>query len=166
MKLTLLGVSLPRGPLTSQRANETGALVTRVSRALLIANVLAFLLQYAVPGVTNLFAFVPYLVLYRPWTVVTYMFMHGGITHIAFNMIALFFFGPRVEAQMGSRRFTILYFLSGICGAIGSFIFAPMAPIIGASAGIFGVMMAYAHFWPKSLIMIYGVIPVPARIMV
>jgi hypothetical protein len=86
--------------------------------------------------------------------------------HIGFNMLALYFFGPRVEDRIGSRPFTWLYFLSGISGALFSFIFSPNAPIIGASAGIFGVMLAFAYYWPDAPIMIWGIIPVPARMLV
>ena len=64
-------------------------------------------------------------VLTHPWSLVTYMFLHGGFTHILFNMIALFFFGPRVEGRLGSRRFITLYLVAGISGALLSFAFAP-----------------------------------------
>ena len=140
--------------------------MTPVVRSLLIANLGAFLLQLSLPWVTNVFAFVPRLALIRPWTIITYMFLHGGLWHLAFNMIGLFFFGPRVESRLGSQRFAILYFLSGITGAIVSFFFSPYAPIIGASAGVFGVMMGFAHFWPNEPILIWGIIPVPARLLV
>ena len=139
--------------------------MTPVVRALLIANVAAFFLQATQPGLVDGFAFVPQLVLYRPWTVVTYMFLHGGLMHIGFNMLALFFFGPRVEERIGSRSFTWLYFLSGISGALLSLLFSS-APIIGASAGVFGVMLAFAFFWPDAPIMIWGIFPVPARVLV
>ena len=140
--------------------------MTPVARTLLFANIAAFFLQQTLQGLANAFVFVPQLVLLRPWTIVTYMFLHGGFMHIAFNMLALFFFGPRVEERLGSRSFTILYFLSGISGALLSFVFAPNAPIIGASAGVFGVMLAFAYFWPHVQILIWGIIPVPARILV
>jgi membrane associated rhomboid family serine protease len=123
-------------------------------------------MQLTLPALANAFVFVPRLVLIRPWTIVTYMFLHGGIWHIGFNMLALFFFGPRVESRVGSQRFTVLYFLSGISGAILSFFFSPNAPIIGASAGVFGVMMGFAWFWPNEPILIWGILPVPARLMV
>jgi membrane associated rhomboid family serine protease len=140
--------------------------VTPVVRALLIANVAAFFVQTTLPALANAFVFVPRLAIVRPWTIVTYMFLHGGLMHLGFNMLALFFFGPRVEERMGSRRFTILYFLSGLSGAIVSFFFSPNAPIIGASAGVFGVMMAFAYFWPNVPIHVWGIIPVPARMLV
>jgi membrane associated rhomboid family serine protease len=140
--------------------------VTPVVRALLIANVGVFFLQSTLPALANAFVFVPQLVLVRPWSIVTYMFLHGGLMHILFNMMALFFFGPRVEDRIGSRRFGILYGLSGLSGALLSFALAPQAAIVGASAAVFGVMLAFAHFWPHEPIHIWGIIPVPARMLV
>ncbi len=140
--------------------------MTPVVRALLIANVAAFFVQSALPELANAFVFVPALALVRPWAVVTYMFLHGDVMHLLFNMIALFFFGPRVEDRIRSRPFAILYFLSGITGALLSVIFSPASPIIGASGGVFGVMLAFAWFWPDERIFIWGVLPVPARMLV
>ncbi len=140
--------------------------MTPVVRALLIANVAAFILQMTLPELANAFVFVPALALVRPWTVVTYMFLHGDFMHLLFNMIALFFFGPRVEDRILSRPFAILFFLSGITGALLSVIFSPGSPIIGASGGVFGVMLAFAWFWPHERIFIWGVLPVPARVLV
>jgi membrane associated rhomboid family serine protease len=149
----------PRHP-TRDRA------VTPVVRALLIANVAAFFLQRMLPGFGNAFVLVPAYLLVRPWTLVTYMFLHGGLGHLFFNMLALFFFGPRVEERIGSRPFTWLYFLSGIGGALLSFLFAPMAGVIGASGAVFGVTLAFAYYWPHTQILIWGIVPVPARILV
>jgi membrane associated rhomboid family serine protease len=140
--------------------------MTPVVRALLIANVGVFFLQNTFPGLTSLLAFVPRYAIVEPWTIVTYMFLHGGFTHILFNMIALYFFGPRVEERMGARNFTIMYFLSGLTGALVSVAFAPTAALVGASAGVFGVMMGFAHYWPDAPIHIWGIIPVPARLLV
>ncbi len=140
--------------------------MTPVVRTLLIANVAVFFLQMTLPGLANEMVFIPRLILVRPWSVITYMFLHGGLMHILFNMLGLFFFGSRVEQRLGSQRFTILYFLSGISGAIVSFFFSPYAPIIGASAGVFGVMLAFAYYWPHEPIFIWGVLPVPARVLV
>ena len=133
---------------------------------LLIANVLVFFLQQTVPGLEVQLAFIPSLILARPWTIVTYMFVHAGLTHILFNMIALYFFGPRVEQRIGSERFFSLYMISGITGGLLSFVFAPAAPIVGASGAIFGVMLAYARFWPRDRIYIWGVLPIEARWLV
>ena len=125
-----------------------------------------FFVQATMPGLANWLVFVPSMALYRPWSIVTYMFLHGGLMHILFNMLGLYFFGPAVETRLGSQRFTWLYFISGISGAIASFFFAAHAPIIGASAGVFGVMLGFAWFWPDTPILIWGIIPVPARILV
>jgi membrane associated rhomboid family serine protease len=125
-----------------------------------------FFVQMTLPGLSDSLAFVPVLAFMRPWTIVTYMFLHGGLMHIGFNMLALFFFGPRVEERLGSRHFVTLYFVSGIAGAILSMLLAPRAAIIGASAAVFGVMLAFAYFWPTALIYIWGVLPIQARWLV
>lgn len=166
-----------RGGMRVHRAIFSGATpipaqespyVTPVVRTLLFANVAVFFLQMTVPGLTNAFLFVPQYVLLRPWTIVTYMFLHSpaGFTHILFNMIALFFFGPRVEERLGSKQFTILYFLSGISGAVLSFFFSPNSPILGASGAVYGVMLAFAYFWPNVQIYIWGILPIQARLLV
>ncbi|MDA1081180.1 MAG: rhomboid family intramembrane serine protease [Gemmatimonadetes bacterium] len=144
-------------------------------RRLLIANVMVFFVQFMAPDLigpvgdqqpANPFVFVPRAVLFRPWSIVTYMFLHASITHILFNMIGLFFFGPQVESRIGARRFVQLYFISGISGALFQFIFSPRSAVIGASAGVFGVMLAFAIFWPRVQIMIWGIIPIQARWLV
>ena len=140
--------------------------MTQWVRTLIIANVVVFFVQATVPGITGAFAFVPMLALYRPWTILTYMFLHGGFQHILFNMLALYFFGPDVETRLGSKRFITLYTLSGISGALLSFLFAYRAGVIGASGAIFGVTLAYATFWPRNRILIWGIIPVEARVLV
>ena len=99
--------------------------MTRWVRNLLIANVFVFFLQYTIPVITEAFVFVPRFALFRPWTIVTYMFLHAGLSHIFFNMLGLFFFGPRVEARLGSTRFVQLYFIAGISGGLLSIVFAP-----------------------------------------
>ena len=75
---------------------------------MLVLNVLMYFVQMTMPGLVNSLAFVPDDVFVKPWTLVTYMFLHGSITHIAFNMLALYFFGPRVEERLGSRAFVTM----------------------------------------------------------
>lgn len=133
---------------------------------LILANVAVYFLQRTVPGIVDALVFVPALAIVRPWTVITYMFLHGSITHILFNMIGLYFFGSRVEERLGARRFLWLYALSGVAGALLSSLFAPRVPIIGASGGVFGIMLAFAMFWPHDRIFIWGIVPVPARVLV
>lgn len=140
--------------------------MTPFVRALLFANIGVFFLQSVTEWVTVALIFVPRLILVRPWTVVTYMFLHAGVMHLAFNMLALFFFGPRVEERLGSRSFLYLYLLSGISGALLSLIMGGSAAVLGASGAVFGVMLAFAWFWPDAPIHIWGIIPIPARMLV
>lgn len=133
---------------------------------LLIANTVVFLLQNMIPQLTMQLAFVPALTLVRPWTLITYMFAHGGFGHLIFNMIALFFFGPPIEERLGSRSFLLFWLVSGLGGAALSFAFAFDAPIIGASAGVYGVLLAFALFYPDLPIYIWGILPVKAKWLV
>jgi membrane associated rhomboid family serine protease len=133
---------------------------------LIAANAVMFLLTRVFPEVERALMFVPAEVFYRPWTAVTYMFLHGGVGHILFNMLALFFFGPRLEAELGDRRFLLLYLISGLAGAALSFLFSFNTPVIGASAAIYGVFIGFTWFWPRAQIYIWGILPVEARMMV
>jgi membrane associated rhomboid family serine protease len=140
--------------------------VTPWVKRLIVLNVIVYFLEQTMPGLEMQLAFIPTYARARPWTAITYMFTHASITHILFNMIALFFFGPRVEARLGSARFITLYGLSGIAGAALSMILAPSTPIVGASGAVFGVMLAFAKYWPRDQIMIWGILPIEARILV
>lgn len=131
-------------------------------RRLLIANVVVFFAQAAIPLLVPMGALVPVLLPSRPWTAVTYMFLHGGMMHLLLNMIVLYFFGPRLESRLGARHFLGLYFVSGIVAAMFSF-FTPTATIVGASGAIYGIMLAYARYWPRDRLYLYFVIPVEAR---
>jgi membrane associated rhomboid family serine protease len=122
-----------------------------------------FLLSNALPSVLPTLVLVPALIPARPWTLVTYMFLHAGLWHLAFNMLALYFFGPRVEARLGGQHFLGLYGVSGLVGGLVSLVFTPHAAIVGASGALFGVMLAYARYWPRALIFIWGVVPLQAR---
>ena len=139
-----------------------------VSRIIFV-NVAVFLAQRFIPGFADLSeglgALIPVDVLYRPWTLVTYMFLHANFGHIFFNMLSLYIFGPRVELELGGRAFFTLYFVSGIAGALLSLVFPSAVPIVGASGATFGVMLAYAKFWPRDQILIWFV-PMQVRIAV
>ncbi|RMH22449.1 MAG: rhomboid family intramembrane serine protease [Gemmatimonadetes bacterium] len=144
---------------------------------LLVANVLAFvaipansvlyhLLTLFPPAVVGMDSvYIPAVPL-RPWGLLTYMFLHAGFGHLFFNMLALFFFGPRLEARLGGRGFLGLYLLSGLGGAVLTFLLAFNAPVIGASGAVFGVMAGYARYWPHDRVLIWGIVPVPVRILV
>ncbi|MGI9626447.1 MAG: rhomboid family intramembrane serine protease [Longimicrobiales bacterium] len=132
---------------------------------LLIANVVMFLVTGAMPVVQQLLAFVPTRVLLAPWTPITYMFLHANLTHMLFNMVGLFFFGPRLEERLGSKNFIWFYLLSGLGGAVFSFVFSPFAAVVGASGAVFGVLLGFARYWPREDIYIWGVLPIQARML-
>lgn len=139
--------------------------MTRWVSRLIGANVVVFLLTMSQPHLGAVLAFSPSEFMTRPWTAFTYMFVHAGLAHIAFNMLGLYFFGPRVEQRLGSAHFLSLYLVSGLGGAALSFL-TPTASIVGASGAVFGVFMAFAHYWPRERVMIWGVLPVEARVLV
>jgi membrane associated rhomboid family serine protease len=120
----------------------------------------------------GLLAYVPAHTVARPWTPFTYMFVHAGIGHILFNMLSLYFFGPMLEARLGSRHFLGLYVASGLTGALlslaGSWFgaFPALAPIVGASGAVYGVMLGFARFWPRTRVLVYGVFPVEAWFLI
>jgi rhomboid family protein len=151
-----------------------------VTRALIIACVAVFLLQQVAPDAfLELFALWPVdHPLFQPWQVVTYSFLHGGrliggfdITHIFFNMFALFMFGRPLEQFWGSRRFLIYYFVS-VLAAGGTELIVQNAtqgaePVVGASGGIFGLLLAFGWYFPRAkLLLLFPPIPMPAWLFV
>jgi membrane associated rhomboid family serine protease len=137
-------------------------------KRLMVACVAVYFVQLALPVSTAYLQFVPAYALRMPWTIVTYMFAHdpNSVMHILFNMIALYFFGPRVEERLGSSHFIRLYLFSGFMGAVLSFFLQPMAGVVGASGAIFGVTFAFAKYWPRERIYIWGILPIEAWLMV
>jgi membrane associated rhomboid family serine protease len=105
------------------------------------------------------------------WQFVTYMFAHGGISHILFNMLALFIFGRTLERHIGSREFLLYYLATGAAAGLLSFAFymlsgAYYVSLIGASGALFAVQLAYAAFFPQNIIYIWGLLPLRAPVMV
>ena len=136
-------------------------------KRLLIANVVVFLALLALPPqLENWLAFIPARTLVQPWSVVTYMFVHGDLLHLFFNMLILFFFGPPLERMWGGREFLKFYLISGLGGAAFSYVFAFHAGVVGASGALFGVMLAFAMNWPDMPIHIWGILPVKAKWLV
>lgn len=140
--------------------------MTTWSQRLLVANVVVFLaVMLGGPVLDRFFnalVLVPVLIPQRPWSVLTYAFLHADLMHLLFNMIGLYFFGPRLEMELGSRHFLGLYFTSAIVAALASF-FTPYAAIVGASGAVFGVLFGFARYWPTARIYFWGVIPIQAR---
>ncbi len=169
----------PRHPAASNFSYQFGpGPITPAIKALIIANVAAFLLTVIVPAVTLSLGMRPADVIggLRIWQPVTYMFLHGGIFHILFNMLALWMFGVELERMWGSRFFTKFYFVSGVGAAATTIVlsFMPLpfadqiynALTIGASGAVYGVLLAYAMYFPNRPIYMYFFFPVPAKYFV
>ena len=135
-------------------------------RVIIIINIAVFIWSSQNPEQAGVLAFVPMRALQQPWTIVTYMFLHAGFGHILFNMLSLFFFGPQVEQRLGANRFLILYLAGGFTGALASALITPRVGLVGASAATFAVFYAFARFWPRAQVLVWGVFPVEARIMI
>ncbi|MBI4409512.1 MAG: rhomboid family intramembrane serine protease [Gemmatimonadetes bacterium] len=135
-------------------------------KRLLIANAAVFLLTWVLPALGGWLAFAPSLVLLRPWTLLTYMFVHAGFWHLFFNLLGLFFFGPPLEERWGSNEFLKYYLVCGLGGALFAFPFGFHGAVVGASAAIFGIMLAFAMNWPDAPIYIWGIFPVKAKWLV
>lgn len=122
------------------------------------ANIIVFIAQFFWPGMTDQFALYSSRVLTEPWLLVTSMFLHGGLEHLFFNMFALGLFGFVLENIIGSRKFLLIYFISGIVASIGAAIFYPAA--LGASGAIFGIMGCLTILRPRMRVWVMGV-PMP-----
>ncbi|HZR68222.1 MAG TPA: rhomboid family intramembrane serine protease [Burkholderiales bacterium] len=148
------------------------------TRWLLLANV-AFFLVESLSGTSGL---VSYLALwplgtagavpFEPWQIVTYSFLHASFWHLFVNMFALYMFGGELERLWGQRRYVQLYFASVVAAALSQLVFASVAgappyPTVGASGGIFGLLLAYAMYFPhRTIVLLIPPIPMPAWLFV
>jgi len=142
-----------------------------VTTLLIAANAGVFLLLLAAPGLLTSFALWPVGAGFQPWQLLTYAFLHGGLFHIAFNMFALYMFGSAIERVFGPRRYLAYYLVCVLSAAIAQLLTAALSgavyPTVGASGGVFGLLLAYAIYFPHSRIMlIFPPIPMPARVFV
>jgi membrane associated rhomboid family serine protease len=146
-------------------------------KLLIAANVVLFLAAIPVPELVTVFGLTPRDAVLggRVWQVVTYMFLHGGIGHILFNMLALWMFGTELEQTWGARAFVRYYFVVGIAAAVSTILISATLPFaertfntttIGASGAIYGLLFAYGWSFPNRLILIYFVFPIPAKYFV
>ncbi len=149
-----------------------------VTSMLIAANVAIFLLQGIFPGLVEAFALWPWGASqvdpeagFAPWQLVTYAFLHGSLLHLGFNMFALYMFGGAMERVFGGRRYVFYYFMSVIAAALTQLVVAALSggvyPTVGASGGVFGLLLAYAIYFPRSRVMLlFPPIPMPARVFV
>jgi membrane associated rhomboid family serine protease len=154
-----------------------------VIKGLLIANLVVFLLQYTIfemlrVGNVNLdhyffkyFALFPITEGFWPWQLISYQFMHGGFSHIFFNLFALWMFGAEVESLWGSKKFLVFYLLAGVGAGLTQLLISPLfdqvGPTVGASGSVYGVLLAFALTYPDRSIFIFPFfIPIKAKFLI
>jgi membrane associated rhomboid family serine protease len=152
--------------------------VSTALKAIIAANVVLFVGQIVFPIITDVLGLHPVFVIRALWVwqIATYMFVHGGVFHIVFNMLALWMFGTELERLWGTRYFLKFYFVTGIGAGLLTVFFSLLpvgfaqqlyrANIIGASGAIYGLLLAYALYFPDRPIYMYFVFPVPAKVFV
>jgi membrane associated rhomboid family serine protease len=108
---------------------------------------------------------------FQVWQLITYQFLHGGFSHILFNMIGLWMFGIEIENIWGSRKFLYFYLLCGVVAGLFNLFLSPLLggvplPTVGASGAIYGVLIAFGLFFPNRYIFLYFFIPVKAKYLI
>ncbi|WP_308686962.1 rhomboid family intramembrane serine protease [uncultured Treponema sp.] len=141
--------------------------------AIILINTAIFFLEKIFPQVQLYFSLNVYTCLgYKMfWQPFTYMFVHGSFSHVFFNMLGLFFFGLAVERAVGTKEFVLMYLFIGFAGGIFSLVFYWLFGmyavfLMGASGAIYGILFSYAVLFPRNRVFIWGLIPVPAPILV
>ncbi len=152
--------------------------ISTALKALIGANVVVFVATLLMPALTRVLGLVPVAVVreLRVWQLVTYMFVHGGFFHILFNMFALWMFGAELERMWGTQYFLKFYFVTGIGAGILTVLFSLLpfgfaqqvhySVVIGASGAIYGLLLAYALYFPDRPIYMYFLFPIPAKMFV
>jgi membrane associated rhomboid family serine protease len=167
----------PASPYASSFSFGPGPISTTL-QALIGANVVAFVAQFLFrPTFTDWLGLQPSAVIhsFSVWQLATYMFLHGGVFHIVFNMLALWMFGAELERTWGTRYFLKFYFVTGIGAGVLTVLFSLLpfefarqlqqVHVIGASGAIYGLLLAYAIYFPERPILLI-VFWVPARLCV
>jgi len=156
-------------PSTPFRLGPQGPLPTAVKR-LIIANVGVFVVQLATgTWLTRNFGLIPALVTdLELWRLFTYQFLHGGVFHLALNMLMLWMFGSELEHRWGHRFFTKYYFVCAVGGGIAFTLvqWGEWVTSVGASGAIYGVLMAYAMWFPNRQVYLYFLFPIRVRYLV
>jgi len=152
----------------------------RATQAIIGANIVVFLLQSQMGDLATVWfalwplnasaAFGPN-VGFAPWQLVTYSFLHSGVAHIFFNMFAVYTFGSTLEQLFGTRWYVALYFVSVVTAGVAqlgvSALMGSPYPTLGASGGVFGLLLAYGMYFPRNRIMLlFPPIPMPAWVAV
>src|SRR5262245_32790919 len=149
-----------------------GGSITPAVKFLLIVNIGVFIVQTLIGNsleqqMTFYFGLVPPLVLQDLylWQLFTYQFLHGGFSHILFNMLSVWMFGCDLERRWGSSFFLRYFFISAVGGGFLNTVFMPnqMVPSIGASAGVYGILLAYGLIYPNRIVYFYFLFPIKMK---
>ncbi len=148
--------------------------MTPVTQWLLIAIVAVFLLQMGGLQLEEFMLWPPGGLEsnFEPWQIVSYAFLHGGFTHIFFNMLALYMFGSEIERLFGARFYAAYYFGCVVSAAlshlaVNSWMGLPPHPTVGASGGVYGLLLAFGLYFPhRRVLLLFPPIPLPARVFV
>ena len=139
-----------------------------VTLGLVVANIVVFFLT-ASGGVPDAFALWPLGAGFQPWQLVTYAFLHAGMAHVLFNMLGVYSFGSDLERVWGSRRYLVYYMTCVVTAGVTQLVFTSLAgsvhPTVGASGGVFGLLLAYAMLFPQRTVMLlFPPIPMKAPV--
>jgi len=145
--------------------------LTPVVKNLMIIMGSVFLIQMLITRwIDYYFGLIPLMVWkkYFLWQLFTYIFLHGGLSHILFNLLALWMFGGELENYWGSKKFLRYFLYCGIGAGVCTVIFSPyqFVPVIGASGAIYGILLAFGWLFPNRPILIYFLLPIPAKYFV
>lgn len=159
-----------RSTIINRRFRYTYSNVTTI---LVVINFIVFCLtRFLMPSLTYYLALVPRYILYRHWywQFLTYMFVHGSVSHFLFNMLSLYIFGSAVERRIGSREFTLYYLLCGTLCGVASYAMYYLANtnvvLLGASGAIYALLILFSALYPRAVIYIFGIIPVQAPLLI
>ena len=143
-----------------------------ITQTLIAVNVIAFALEALLGGrwFEDLMLW-PFGRAFAPWQVLSYGFLHGSLTHLLFNMLGLYMFGSDIERVWGERRYLIFYLSCVISAAIAQLIVTSMMgsahPTVGASGGVFGLLLAFGMMFPRrTVVLLIPPIPMPAWLFV
>jgi hypothetical protein len=153
----------PEIPGNGWRSRIPSGLPVSYSGLIILICAVVYLLSLIFPGfVYGYLALNPDYVMQRPWTLLTYMFVHANFDHIFWNMLVLFFFGMELEKRVGETKFLEIYVLSGIVAALGQMMISG-GSLVGASGAIYGVMGCLAIIAPEIRVLLFFVIPLSIR---
>lgn len=142
-----------------------------VTQFLLLANVAMFFLgELLGPGLLAPFWLWPIGTSFWPWQLGTYAFIHGSFNHLFFNMLGLWMFGAELEQVWGRKRYVTFFAASVLAAAVVQLLvnaaLGSTAPTVGASGGLFGLLLAFAMIFPNRIILLFFVIPMKAKYLV